>query len=80
MDNPWDHARMTLLQVLSVAHAGLGPADVLVLFNADDPGAVEVAEHYSALRSVPARQLCGVSGVDPLATSVDWSTGRPSTA
>src|SRR5688572_29541091 len=65
---------MTLLHLLSVARAGLGPADVVVLYNADDPEAVEVAQHYSAVRNVPLRQLCGVSGVDPSTTTIDWAT------
>ncbi len=47
------------------ARAGGGPANVLVVYNADDAGAVEVAQAYRAARSIPEGQLCGLTGVDP---------------
>jgi len=47
------------------AHAGGGPANVMVIYNGDEPAAVGVAEHYAAQRSIPAGQLCGLSGIEP---------------
>jgi hypothetical protein len=57
----------------AVALAGGGPLDVLVLFNADDPDATEVAQYYAEKRAVPANHLCGVGGVDPLTTSTSFT-------
>ncbi len=54
------------------ALAGLSPAGVLVLFNADDPDAEAVALHYAEARDLVPRQLCPVFGVDPEARSLSW--------
>lgn len=59
---------------LSTAFAGLGPLDTMVVFNADSPEAVEVAEHYASERSLPAGHRCGVKGLDPATTSIDVAT------
>jgi uncharacterized protein (TIGR03790 family) len=54
------------------ASAGLGPAHVLVLYNAASPEAADVAEHYAIMRSLLPEQLCPVDGVDPEARSLSW--------
>lgn len=61
------------LALVGVADAGGGPANVLVLHNADDPDAVDVAVYYEAARSLPPGHLCGVSGIDPLATAISFA-------
>lgn len=65
---------MTWLSLSVVARAGLGPAGVVVLYNAEDPDAVEVANAYAAARAVPLQHLCGLPGIDPLDRDVDWAT------
>ncbi|MCB9758275.1 MAG: TIGR03790 family protein [Alphaproteobacteria bacterium] len=47
------------------ALAGGGPANVLVVYNADDADATDVALHYRDARSIPAGQLCPLTGIDP---------------
>ena len=47
------------------AYAGGGPANVLVIYNADEPAAVDVVDHYATERSIPPGQLCGLTGIDP---------------
>lgn len=54
----------------NAAFAGLGPASVVVLYNSDVPEAAAVAEHYAAARSLPTGHLCGLTGIDPLATGI----------
>ena len=54
------------------ARAGGGPMNVLVVYNADEPDAEDVARYYADARSIPAAQLCGVAGVDPLALSMTF--------
>lgn len=56
---------MLLLALLNIAAAGLGPDDVVVVFNADDDAAVETATRYADARDLPLAQLCPVTGVDP---------------
>ena len=56
------------------AYGGLGPAHVVVLYNADVPEAVAVAEAYAASRSLPPGHLCPLTGVDPEASTVDFAT------
>ena len=63
---------VSLLVVSLDARAGGGPMNVLVLYNADDPDAADVADHYASARSIPAAQLCGVTGVDPSARTVSF--------
>jgi len=58
-------AGLLALAVATGAAAGGGPANVLVLYNADAPDAVTVAEYYAAERSLPDGHLCGLSGIDP---------------
>jgi uncharacterized protein (TIGR03790 family) len=48
---------------LGVAWAGGGPQNVMVLYNADVPDSVGVAEHYEAARGLPAGHLCGLVGI-----------------
>jgi MYXO-CTERM domain-containing protein len=45
------------------ARAGGGPANVLVVYNADEPAAVEVAEHYATARSLPPGHTCPIHGI-----------------
>ena len=56
-----------LFSIVQAAIAGGGPLNVMVLYNADEPAAQEVAEAYRDARSLPVGHLCGVYGVDPLA-------------
>jgi uncharacterized protein (TIGR03790 family) len=54
------------------AEAGGGPANVLVLFNGDDPDAAGVAQYYSQTRSIPDAQLCAITGLDPLQRAISF--------
>ncbi|MCB9745419.1 MAG: TIGR03790 family protein [Alphaproteobacteria bacterium] len=54
------------------ALAGGGPMNVLVLYNAEDPDAVELTERYLAARGVPHSHACGLSGVDPTADAIGY--------
>jgi len=65
-------ALLLLLPLLAPAHAGGGPMNVLVLYNGDDPDAAGVAEYYADARAIPAGQLCGVSGIDPLTQTMTF--------
>jgi hypothetical protein len=47
------------------AHAGGGPANVIVVYNAQSPEATEVAEHYADARSLPPGHTCPIVGVAP---------------
>lgn len=58
----------------SVAVAGLGPMDTMVVYNADVPEAQEVATAYQTARSLPASHRCGLTGIDPAATSIDFES------
>jgi uncharacterized protein (TIGR03790 family) len=57
----------------TAAFAGLGPAGVLVLYNADDPDAADVAQAYADARSLPPGHQCGLTGLDPSTTEVSWA-------
>ncbi|MBW2263120.1 MAG: TIGR03790 family protein [Deltaproteobacteria bacterium] len=54
------------------AVAGGGPANVLVLYNADDTDAAAVAEYYRDARSIPDGQMCGITGIDPSSRTIDF--------
>jgi uncharacterized protein (TIGR03790 family) len=56
-----------------VAFAGGGPANVMVLYNPDDPEALAVAEHYRDARSLPAGQLCPIPTGDPLRRTIPFA-------
>lgn len=62
-----------LLLASAVVSAGGGPANVLVLYNQDAPASLALAQDYAGARSVPDGHLCGVPGVDPLATELSFS-------
>ena len=53
------------LATAGIAHAGAGPLNVMVVYNADDPDADEVAQRYAEVRSLPSGHLCEVVGIDP---------------
>jgi uncharacterized protein (TIGR03790 family) len=55
------------------AHAGGGPMNVLVLYNADEPDAEAVAQYYGQARSLPAAHLCGIGGVDSTTRTLDFA-------
>ncbi len=55
------------------AHAGGGPMNVMVLYNADEPEAVSVAQYYAQARFLPDEHLCGVSGVDAATRTMDFA-------
>ncbi len=61
-----------LLFVPSLASAGGGPANVMVLFNADDPDAEAVAQYYAGARDLPEGHVCPVEGVAPDARTIDF--------
>lgn len=58
----------------AVARAGLGPAHVLVVYNADAPGAKDVADRYVQARNLPTGHVCALSGIDPKAASIDLAS------
>ncbi len=62
-------AVVTLL-LATGASAGGGPANVMVLYNADDPAALDVADYYQYLRAIPRDQRCALSGIDPTARTI----------
>ena len=62
-----------LLLLAGLAQAGLGPDDVIVLYNADDPEALATAQHYADARDIPSEQLCAITGVDPAAREVAFA-------
>jgi uncharacterized protein (TIGR03790 family) len=62
--------------MLATAHAGLGPDDVLVLYNADDAGSSETASYYAAARDLDDDRLCGVAGLDPLGRALSFEQGQ----
>ena len=62
------------LALAADAHAGGGPMNVVVLYNADVPAAVTVANHYAQVRSLPKGHLCGVSGLKETDTTIDVPT------
>lgn len=62
-----------LVLLPAVATAGGGPANVMVLYNADDPDAEAVAHHYAASRDLLPGHLCPVPGVAPDARTLDFA-------
>ncbi len=66
---------LTLMATLSpgVALAGGGPANVMVLYNADDPEAGSVADYYAEARDLPPGHTCAVDGVAPDARTIDFA-------
>ena len=68
--------RITWIALLSLfvpwtAHAGGGPAHVMVVVNGDDAEALDVAEHYATARSLPVGHVCALNGIDPTTTQID---------
>ncbi|MFH2007866.1 MAG: TIGR03790 family protein [bacterium] len=63
---------LSIVCLSTVARAGGGPMNVLVLYNADDASAVAVADYYGAARSLPSGHLCGITGLDPSTRSIDF--------
>lgn len=55
------------------ALAGGGPRQVLVVTNADDPQSVAIADHYAVSRQLPPGHVCGLSGLDPIDTAIDFA-------
>jgi hypothetical protein len=45
------------------ANAGGGPANVVVVYNADSDEATQVAEHYAEARALPPGHTCPIHGV-----------------
>ncbi len=64
---------MIPLLLSALSYAGGGPASVVVLYNADEPDALDVAQHYQEARHLPPGHLCGVTGVDPEARTMDFA-------
>jgi uncharacterized protein (TIGR03790 family) len=61
----------------SIALAGGGPANVLVLYNGEDSLSLDVADHYAVARDIPANQLCPAFGfwpTDQVMTFEDYET------
>ncbi len=63
---------VSLVGWLSIAQAGGGPANVLVLYNDQDEQAEELAEYYRLAREIPAGHLCPISDVDPSAGTISF--------
>jgi uncharacterized protein (TIGR03790 family) len=62
-------ARYSLLFVLAIlclraSAEGLGPEDLGVIFNRNDPASTRIAEYYAARRHIPARNLVGLAVPD----------------
>jgi uncharacterized protein (TIGR03790 family) len=53
--------------------AGGGPANVMVLYNGEDPEAESVAEHYESVRQLLPGRLCPLWNIDPTSASLDAS-------
>jgi uncharacterized protein (TIGR03790 family) len=67
---------MTMLimtALLTPVFAGGGPANVMVLANANDTDAIAVAEHYESERALPPGHVCLVEGVNPAANTITLS-------
>jgi len=64
---------LILLLAAGTAWAGGGPANVLVLHNEWDPESTEIAEYYADARDIPPGQICGVTGVDPIGSTISFS-------
>ena len=47
----------------SVAHAGGGPENAVVVVNADSPSSKLIANHYVAMRKIPDRNVIVLSGI-----------------
>ena len=58
------------------ALGGGGPANVLVLANAEDPSALDLADHYATQRALPPGALCEVSNIDAASDSIDLEAYR----
>jgi len=63
-----------VFSLCSVAYAGGGPLNVVVLYNGDIPEATAVAKHYGLARSLPPGHLCAVTGVKATDTTIDVPT------
>ena len=61
---------LSTLLIATAAHAGGGPANVLVVVNGRDPSALDVAEHYAESRALPQGHVCTIEGVDPVSDSI----------
>ena len=64
---------MTLLLAPAVASAGGGPANVLVLYNAQSADSAAAATHYATARSLPGTHRCGLEDLDPTATALPFA-------
>ena len=60
----------------STALGGGGPANVLVIYNADDSEGTEIARYYAEARDIPAGQQCGLEGLDPSELTISESDYR----
>ncbi|TVQ89997.1 MAG: hypothetical protein EA397_13640 [Deltaproteobacteria bacterium] len=49
--------------LLSLAHAGIGPHQTLVVYNADDDDSTETALQYAEARDLHESHLCGIRGL-----------------
>lgn len=71
---PASAALLGLSLLPSKAAAGGGPMNVIVLYSADDPSAVEVAHLYEQERDLPPGHLCALPGFTPADTQIDVPT------
>ena len=65
---------MILALLATLASAGLGPDDVIVLYNGDDAASETTAAYYADARDIADDHLCPVSGIDPATTEIDFAT------
>ncbi len=56
------------------AWAGGGPMNVMVLYNAEDDQAFDVALHYQTARELPEGHLCGIEDIEPGTREVFFET------
>src|SRR6185503_12355471 len=64
-------ALAALLLLAVPALAGGGPAETVLLVNANSPDSKRVADHYAKKRQIPAAQVCEVKCETGLETTMD---------
>jgi uncharacterized protein (TIGR03790 family) len=64
---------LALWWALTAVHAGGGPANVLVLYNAEEDAARDLAEYYQTARDIPSGHLCAINDVDPTSRTIEFA-------
>ena len=53
--------------------AGLGPHQVLVIYDQDHPESIAIAEHYAAMRDIPLENFCPVQVQEMTGRQIPWA-------